>query len=137
MADGDVAKALQFAEAFNEQDWQTIEALSTDDVEFWTFLQGRTEQEPLRGREGIRKWRESEDEALETRRLDSIAAREVAPGLVVLTAMASGRWRMSGIELAGEAAFLFEFREGKVARWRSFPSHEEAFTAARSAAGRD
>jgi ketosteroid isomerase-like protein len=134
MTDGDVAKALQFADAFNAEDWETIHGLSRDDVEFWTFLQGRTEQAPLRGHEGIRRWRESEEEALESRRLESISAQEVAPHLVVLTARAQGRWRMSGMELAGEAAFLFEFREGKVARWRSFPTHEEAFTVARSAA---
>ena len=121
---------VAFADAFNAHDWDTVLALCSDDVEFWTLLEGRVEPEPLRGRAGVERWRASEDEAFESRALEGLTTESLAPGLVLATATARGIGRASGVEVVGPAAWLFELRDGLIVRWRSFAGRDEALAQA-------
>jgi ketosteroid isomerase-like protein len=80
--------------------------------------------------DGIRGWIDGEAEAFAEAEVQDIEAHEVSPDLLLGSAHVCGRGRDSGIELGGEAAWVFEMQEGRIARWRSFASRDEAAQAA-------
>lgn len=129
VTDADVV--ARFAAAYNAQRWEELAALCVPDVEFWTFLQGRAEPEALRGREGIRRWRQSEDEVLEFRTVEVREIEELAPSLLLVSGSVHGRFRGSGVDLRSEAAWLFEVRNSAVTSFRSFETRAAALSAAR------
>ena len=130
---GNAARVRQFAQAYNDEEWEELAALCSPDVVFWTFLEGRAEPDALRGAEGIQRWRESEDEVLETRRLEVNEVTELGSGRVLVSASVTGRFRGSGVDLSSEAAWLFHLRDdGAIASFRSFQSRADALAAAGS-----
>lgn len=122
---------MEFAEAFNHRDLDALCAACTEDVEFWTYLAGRTiPAEPFRGYDGIAKWIGGEAEAFSEAEVRGIEARELGPDLVLGAASVRGIGRESGIEVSDRAAWLFQMRGGKIARWRAYPDEVAAERAA-------
>jgi ketosteroid isomerase-like protein len=121
----------RFAEAFNRRDIDALVEACTADVVFWTYLSGRTiPAEPFRGSDGIVQWVEGEAEAFSQAEVRDIRVRELAPELMIGVAGVWGIGRESGVELTGHAAWLFEMRAGRIARWRAYSDEAAAELAA-------
>jgi ketosteroid isomerase-like protein len=115
----DLERISQFADALNRRDIDALTKACTADVVFWTFLSGRTiPAEPFRGSDGIIRWIEGEADAFSRAEVQDIQIRELDTDLTIGVARVSGVGRESEIEVTGHAAWLFEMRAGRIARWR-------------------
>lgn len=128
------AAVLALTAAYNAHDAGAICALCTEDVEVWTYIEGRAEQEPYRGHDGIRAWQASEREAWERLEITEPHVRELGDGRVLGLATVVGRGRGSGVELRIESGWIFEVRDGKVAALRAYDNRDDALDAAGAAA---
>jgi ketosteroid isomerase-like protein len=100
-------------------------------VVFWTFLSGRTiPAEPFRGSDGIVRWIEGEADAFSRAEVQDIQIHELDTDLMIGVARVSGVGRESEIEVTGHAAWLFEMRAGRIARWRAYVDEAAAEQAA-------
>src|SRR5215207_5212162 len=105
----------QFA-AVNERDFARAMSLYAEDVELVVhrdaFLEGGT----FRGRDAVGQWFGNWFATFEPGyHFDIKEARDLG-GLVLLVASHHGRGRSSGAEVRGQTAYLYEVRNGKVAR---------------------
>jgi ketosteroid isomerase-like protein len=114
----------------NEGDFAAAMAFYADDVELvvpaYVFLESGTFQ----GKDAVGQWfgewfrgfqRGYQFDLEEVRDLD---------GVVLVAALQSGHGRTSGAEVRAPVAYLFGFRDGKIARLEIFPDRSEALAAA-------
>jgi ketosteroid isomerase-like protein len=102
--------------------------LVTPDFEWITAMAG-VEDEVIRGREGVDKYYASLDAAWESVRVFGGEFRDLGDRVLWLGQM-EARGRSSGAEVRSPAASLYEFRDGRISRLRSFLDHDEAMRAA-------
>jgi ketosteroid isomerase-like protein len=118
------------ATAYNAHDVEAICALCTEDVEIWTFLEGRAEGEPYRGHDGVRSWQENEREAWEWLQVEDPRARDLGNGRALGLATVKGRGRGSGLEIEAETGWIFDTQGGRILRIRTFDDPAQALEAA-------
>jgi ketosteroid isomerase-like protein len=90
---------------------------------------GGVDNEVMRGREGLDNYYESLDAVWEHVRVFGGEWRDLGDSVLWLGQM-EGRGRVSGAVVRSPAASLYEFREGRISRLRSFLDHDEALRAA-------
>jgi ketosteroid isomerase-like protein len=83
---------------------------------------------PFRGHDGYREWTAAMEESFEVWQIHPEVFREHGDKVVVLGHMHL-RGRGSGIELDQQTGWLVDIRDGKMTRFQSFLSHEEALAA--------
>jgi ketosteroid isomerase-like protein len=104
------------------------DALLTPDFEWITAMAG-VENEIMRGREGVEKYYASLSAAWESARVFGGEFRDLGDRVLWLGQM-EARGRSSGAVVRSPAASLYEFRDGRISRIRSFLDHAEALKAA-------
>lgn len=110
--------------AFNERDAELLQPHTHDDFEFrpsLTLIEGGS----YRGLDGFRRYLAVVDDDWEDLHVEATELRDLGDRVVALGRMA-GRGRGSGIDVTGEMAWVVDFRDGKILRWRTFTSHAEA-----------
>jgi ketosteroid isomerase-like protein len=103
------------------------DALVTPDFG-WITAMARVEDEVMRGREGVAEYYASLDAAWESVRVFGGEFRDLGDRVLWLGQM-EGRGRGSGAVVRSPAASLYEFRDGRISRLRSFLDHDEALRA--------
>jgi ketosteroid isomerase-like protein len=121
--------AREALDAYRRRDVRAMCDLSCDDAELYTLTEGVTEVEPFRGHAGIARWIDTELEPWDDFRIQPTEFREVGDGVLV-RARVTARGHGSMIELEADCGLVFDFREGRIARVRSFLQWEEALEAA-------
>jgi ketosteroid isomerase-like protein len=126
MSQENVEIAKRAMDGYNTRDLD-YEAV-TSDFE-WTTAMAGIENEVMRGREGIDHYYASLDAAWESVCVFGGEFRDLGDRVLWLGQM-EGRGRSSGVPVLSPAASLYEFRDGKISRIRSFLDHGEALRAA-------
>ncbi len=114
---------------YNRRDLAGLQAGATKDAVLYTFTEGRAENRPFRGREGIREWLESDAEAWEQLRAEVDEFRDLGDRVLAIGRIV-GRGRGSGVELDSPAAWIFDLRGGRVSYMRGYLDPAEALKAA-------
>lgn len=114
---------------YNQRDVATLQAGVTEDAELFTFTEGRAENRPFRGPEGVRQWLKSDAEAWHEIRVEADDLRDLGDRVLAIGRI-KGRGRGSGLELDSPAAWIFEFRGRRVCHMRGYLDPTEALEAA-------
>jgi ketosteroid isomerase-like protein len=124
----------QSRDAFNERDPEAWNAAWNGDCEWHPFLTAREEGDPgYHGHNGVRAWFEDVDEMFSGIHVELETYREVGDRLLVLGEMTARR-KADGEEVHNQVAWVVEPRGEKLQRGWSYPTHEEAQSAAEEAA---
>ena len=126
MSEANVETAKRAMDSYNTRDLDY--ELMTPDFE-WTTAMAGVDNEVMRGREGIDNYYESLDAVWEHVRVFGGEWRDLGDRVLWLGQM-EGRGRGSGATVVSPAASLYEFRDGRISRIRSFLDHGEALRAA-------
>jgi ketosteroid isomerase-like protein len=129
MSEANVEVVKRGIDAFNRGDVDAFAGLTTFDFEWFPALDSAVERRDFRGREGIEAWYEAASEAWQ----EFCALPDVFRDLgdcVLWLGRLEGRGRGSGVQVTAPIAVIADFREGKIARLRSFFDHDEALRAA-------
>ncbi len=103
------------------------DTLVTDDFE-WTTAMAGVENEAMRGSEAVEGYYASLESAWESVRVFGGEFRDLGDRVLWLGQM-EGQGRSSGAVIRSPAASLYEFRDGRISRLRSFLDHAEALRA--------
>lgn len=115
-------------DAYRRRDVEAMCELSHEDVELYTLTEGVAEAEPFRGHHGIAQWIDEELQPWDEFRLEPTEIREVGDRVLV-RARVTARGRGSSIELSADSGLLFDLRQGKLARARSYLNWSDALKA--------
>jgi ketosteroid isomerase-like protein len=126
MSQENVEAAKRAMDSYNTRDLDY--ELMTPDFE-WTTAMAGVDNEVMRGREGIDNYYENLDAVWEHVRVFGGEWRDLGDRVLWLGQM-EGRGRGSGATVVSPAASLYEFRDGRISRIRSFLDHGEALRAA-------
>jgi len=128
MSQENVELASRMIEWFNTQDVESAQAHSTDDVVI-VPLRAAIEDTTYRGPRAFAAFTADNDEAWEELRFDAEVLHE-AGDRVVAIGQVSARARMTGADVTTRLAMLFEFRDDKFSKLRTYVDVEEALEAA-------
>jgi len=120
-------------DAFNRRDVEALADVVTPDFEWFPALPSTVEGERFsgyRGREGIETYFEDVRSTWEGLRVLGNEFRDLGDSVLVL-GRADGRGRGSGIEVDMPLGVIYDFRDGRVSRVRTYLDHGEALRAAR------
>ncbi len=126
MSEANVETAKRAMDSYNTRDLDY--ELLTPDFE-WTTAMAGVDNEVTQGREGVDNYYESLDAVWEHVRVFGGEWRDLGDRVLWLGQM-EGRGRGSGATVVSPAASLYEFRDGRISRLRSFLDHGEALRAA-------
>jgi ketosteroid isomerase-like protein len=87
------------------------------------------------GYDGFRRWIGQWEEAWDEVRYDLQEPIEIGDSIVVIPAHIVARGAGSGVEIDEVFGWLFEFREGRAARYHAYVSLDEALEAAKALTG--
>jgi uncharacterized protein len=116
-------------DAFNRPGSGAFAALMTADVELLPPMHGAVEGGGYRGREGFEAYRAELSETWEERRLVAEAFRDLGERVVVVC-RTELRGKGSGVPIIAKQTIIFDFRDGKICRFRGYLDHGEALRAA-------
>jgi ketosteroid isomerase-like protein len=111
--------------AFNAGDIDSVVAAATDDAEIVVPPEASAEPDVYRGQDGLRRYWESFNYAMEDIRFEAEAFWESGEDLVVATCT-TARGRQTGIAVEQHITAVWSFRDGKVRRILVFASRERA-----------
>jgi ketosteroid isomerase-like protein len=117
--------------AFNRRDIEALADIVTPDFEWFPALPSAVEGERYagyRGREGIETYFEDVRSTWEELRVIGNEFRDLDDS-VLLLGRAEGRGRGSGVEVDMPLGIVYDFRDGKIARVRTYLDHGEALRA--------
>ena len=114
--------------AFNERDVDTFAQITTADFEWSTSVMA-VEGEVFHGREGIETYFTRMREAWDEFQALIDSWRDLGDR-VMISGRIEARGRGSGAPVFAPLDILYDFREGKISRMRSFLDHDEALRAA-------
>jgi ketosteroid isomerase-like protein len=120
--------AQEAIEALSRQDLRRLLALTTPDVEWYSFFAALTEEGVYRGPVGTERYIQDLNDAFEVVRADiddGVAVGDVA----LLVGRIHYRGKGSGVETESAVGWTLKFRDGKLARFRAFRDPEQAFEA--------
>jgi len=115
-------------DAFESRDDERIVALCDPEVEWHTLWPGM--EDVFHGRAGVKRWRETIDEALAGLSLHMDEAIELGPDLFYLRYRLTAHGRQSGVESNMELHDVWKLRDGKLLHRRTFRSREDALAEA-------
>jgi ketosteroid isomerase-like protein len=122
-----------FADAFNEQDRDSMVNLLTEDAEWHPVLGTFLTQSVYRGRREVCDLLLQEiPSEIERFRGEVVSVHDARPDAVIVEARLTGVGRSSRVPLEQVFFQLYGFREERLATMHSFPSYEEALEAARA-----
>ncbi|HYU59882.1 MAG TPA: nuclear transport factor 2 family protein [Solirubrobacterales bacterium] len=116
-------------EAFNRRDVEAFLEVCHPDCEWQPFLRARDDDAPYRTTDGIRQWFDATDAAFEGVRKEAIELRE-ANGTLLALGRLRYRGRVSGVEVTSPVGWVLEFRDGKIARTRTYLDLDQAVESA-------
>ena len=114
-------------EAFNRRDFDGYDELNTPDSEWITSL-GAIEGETFRGREGAETYSERLSEAWEEFHTIAEDLRDLGDQVLMLGRV-EGCGKGSGVPVDMPLAQIFNFRDGRICRIRSYLDYGEALKA--------
>jgi ketosteroid isomerase-like protein len=123
----DVVKVLM--DAVNRRDIDAFAAVTTPDFEWFPVFAARVEGDVYRGREGIEAFLGEVDETWEEFRPVPDEYRDLGDRVVGLGRLRT-RGRASGAPSDSPWGGVYDLREGKVSRIRTYLDHNEALRAA-------
>jgi ketosteroid isomerase-like protein len=112
-------------DAFNRGDADAFVALCAEECEWHPFLGAREENEPFRGRDGVRAWFEATAGAFDGLSTEVHKVRDLGDRLVALGEIRY-RGKDSGIDVTAPLAWVLDFRGELVWRGQVYLRHEEA-----------
>jgi ketosteroid isomerase-like protein len=115
-------------EAVNSEDIERVLALTHDDFEVAVPPELSTEPDVYRGVDGMRRYWESFQEALEEIRFQPGRVADTGRGVLVEMHV-TARGRQTGIRVDQELVGIWEMRDGKAHHIRVFPSLDGALEA--------
>jgi uncharacterized protein len=122
-----VSLVRRMFDAVNQRDLQGVLDAYHPEGEMFT-LTSLVRDEAYQGHQGIRDFFSSAADVWEELRLDPEEFRDLGDAVLV-----TGRWsstgRGSGAEVESRAAWLFEFRDGRIYSSRAYQDAEEALSA--------
>ena len=118
----------QFA-ATNDRDFARAMTYYADDVVL-VVEEGFLNTGTFEGKEAVGEWYGDWFRAFSSDyRFEIEELRELAPGLVFMTARYGGSGRVSGVEVRDRRAYLYRVEDGKIARIQFFLTSEDAIEA--------
>ena len=115
-------------EAVNRDDWQAALAYLDPSVE-WDSDPGDPDAATFHGPDGVRQFWTTWTENFEDLALYPVDLLDAGDAVVAVTRLV-GRGKASGVEVERLFFSVYEFREGKVVRYRQFDTRAEALEAA-------
>jgi ketosteroid isomerase-like protein len=128
MSEENVELARRMIEWSNARDTEAAQAALTDDVEL-VPLRAAIEDTVYRGPEAFAAFGADTEESWEELRFDAEALRDAGERVVAIGQL-SARARVTGADVRGRIAMLFEFRGDKISKVRTYTDVEEALEAA-------
>jgi ketosteroid isomerase-like protein len=132
MAEENVEIAKRGIDAFNRSDVEALADVVTPDFEWFPALSSTVEGERFsgyRGREGIETYFEDVRSTWEGLRVLGNEFRDLGDS-VLLLGRADGRGRGSRVEVDMPLGVIYDFRDGRVSRVRTYLDHREVLRAA-------
>jgi ketosteroid isomerase-like protein len=128
MSRANVEIAKRVIDAFNRRDVDAIFACVNPDVE-WFPAMSVTFGGGLRGREGIESYVREVSDTWEEYRVVGQDFRDLAEDRVLVLSRVEGRGARSGGLVDAEMGQVYDFRDGKIARVRTYLDHSNALKA--------
>ena len=128
MAESEIELIRRSMAAFNRRDVEGMVATTHAEGEMFPF-RAQLEGQPYLGHEGIRQFLRDMYEDWSSFEVTMDEFQELR-GRVLAIGHIEGVSRSSGVAVGGEAGFLFEFRDGLIAKAMSYSDPEEARRAA-------
>jgi ketosteroid isomerase-like protein len=122
--------ARRAVKAFNRRDLDVLVEVTTADVEWFPAMPGSV-KDGYRGRAGVETYLAEVHDTWKDYRARSSVFSEAA-GAVLALGRAQGRGRDTGVTVDSPLGMVFDFRDGKISRVRSYLDHDQAAHAARS-----
>jgi ketosteroid isomerase-like protein len=124
-----VDMARRGVDAFNRRDLAVFAEMITADYEWVGAFLGAVEGGSYRGLEGLQRYFTEAAETWEEFSVSGEDFRDLGDKVLVVGRM-RGRGRSSQVEVDTAYTMITEFREGRIARSRSYLDHDEALRAA-------
>lgn len=112
-------------EAFNRRDVESFLEVCHPDCEWQPFLRARDDDVPYCASDGIRHWFQATDAAFADVREEALEVREANGALVALGTL-HYRGKASGVEVTSPVGWVLEFRDGMIARARTYIDPDQA-----------
>ncbi len=131
MSSENVEIAKRGIDAFNRRDVEALADVVTLDFEWFPALPSTVEGERFsgyRGREGIETYFEDVRSTWEGLRVLADEFRDLGDSILLL-GRADGRGRGSGVEVDMPLGVIYDFRDGRISRVRTYLDHDEALRA--------
>jgi ketosteroid isomerase-like protein len=128
MSRANVEIAKQVIDAFNRRDVDAIFACVNPDVEWFPAM--TLGGGPLREREGIESYIREVNDTWEEYRVVGQEFRDLGEDRVLVLSRVEGRGAGSGGLVDAEMGQIFDFRDGKIGRVRTYLDHGEALRTA-------
>jgi ketosteroid isomerase-like protein len=129
MSQANVEIAKQAVEALNQGDLDEMPAFVTPDFEFLPATAGTIEGHSYRGREGFEEYLAERRDAWEEFRPVIEEYRDLGDRVLGLGRI-EGLGRGSGIQIDAPHLWIFDIRDGRISRLRTYFDHGEALRAA-------
>ena len=126
MSEENVEIVRRAVAAFNARDRDRPLSLCDPEIEFRSPL----EQETYRGLDGMVRWTETVDAALEDFHFEDLRFLDAGGDRVVLLYRIVGRGAGSGVPVSRDVASLWRLRNGKILKGEVFLDQREALEAA-------
>ena len=128
MSQENVKIARRVIDAFNRRDVDAIFACVNPDVE-WFPAMSVTFGGGLRGHEGIESYVREVNDTWEEYRVVAHDFRDLGEDQVLVLSRVEGRGAGSGGLVNAAMGQIFDFRDGKIARVRTYLDHDQALAA--------
>jgi uncharacterized protein (TIGR02246 family) len=127
MSEANVEVVKRLIAAIIRHDLDAFMEIATPDVEFVTLM---TDLEgSLHGREGIGTFMDNVHATVDDPVFNVEDFRDLGDAVLALGRI-EGRTRHGGVQIAAPLGGIYDFRDGKAWRMRSYPDHDEALRAA-------
>jgi ketosteroid isomerase-like protein len=129
MSQENVEVAKRVIDAFNRRDADAIFECVNPDIEWFPAVPVSFGGGALRGREGIESYLRDVSDTWEEYRVLSEDFRDLGENQVLVLSRVEGRGASSGGRVDEAMGQIFDIRDGKISRVRTYLDHDEALKA--------
>jgi uncharacterized protein len=129
VSQANVETAKRVIDAFNHRDLDAILKCVNQDVEWFPAMPVTSGGGALRGREGIESYLREVSDTWEEYRVVAQDFRDLGDDQVLVLSRVEGRGAGSGGLIDAPMGQIFDFRDGKISRVRTYLDHGEALRA--------